>query len=206
MKKHLLLSAILGGVLALSIAPMANAATTASQTVNATLAALKSIVGKGTGLSGTIDPDTGIVTALAPSFTMTTNTNSALTLQLSATAPSTTTPQQALTNYAGHLGTYIVLANTTVPAVAAAITDITGGVLTSNANAIAFPFTPQATVAGQLTLGAWNAGGSYWPYTLTHKGNTDANNAIAGTALASSYDTNDEPGTYQATITMAFIP
>jgi len=206
MKKHLLLSAILGGMIALSVAPMANAATTASQTVSATLAALKSIVGKGTGLTGTIDPDTGIVTALAPSFTITTNTSSALTLQLSATAPSSTTPQQALTNYAGHLGTYIVLANITVPALAAAITDITAGTLASNANAIAFPFTPQATVAGQITIGTWNAPGNYWPYTLTHKGNTDANNAISGTALASSYTTDDEPGTYQATITMAFVP
>lgn len=205
MKKQLMLSLILGGLVAFSMASVANAATSATQTVNAGLAIKKSVVGKNTGLSGTIDPDLGSVTAMTPSFIVSTNSGSTLGLHLSATAPyNGATPEQALTS----TGTYIVLANITAGAQAtqAAIQDITGGTLSSNANAIAFPFTPQATVAGTITLGTWDNTGKFWPYTLTHKGDTDVNNGISGTALGGTYTTDDEPGTYQATVTLAFFP
>lgn len=207
MKKHLLLASLLTGVLILGAQTGTFAATSADQTVSATLAVQQTVTGKGTGLTGTITPEGGSLSALAPSFTITTNDSGSQTLYLTATAPYDGGNEQAITSYTGHLGTYIVLANTTTGKLAtqAAIQDITGGTLTSNANAIGYPLTPQATKTG-LTLGTWDGTNHRWPYTLAQAGNTDVDNAISGTPLASSYTTADQSGTYQATVTLGFAP
>ncbi len=208
MNKKLLLSVLAGCLMTLAQTTQVFAADSAPQTVTAQLGILKSVVGKGTGLGGTINPDTGVLSSLAPSFTVTTNYANSQILYMTATAPyGGTNPEQAFTKYTGHQGTYIVLANVSVGAQATqgAIQDITGGTLAGNANAIAYPFTPQPT-AGALTNQGFNSPQGAWAYTLAQAGDTSVDNGISGSPLASTYTTVDQPGNYQATVTLAFAP
>lgn len=203
MKKKLLLGLIISGFAVLNTQSQSLAATSANQLVSATLATKQSVVAKGTSTGGTIDPDTGVLSSLAPSFTASTNKAGAQTLYLTAVAPTSGGNQQAFASS----GTYLVLANITIVPAASSVTNITGGspVATSNPNAIAFPFTPQPTKTG-LTLGPWDGTNFRWPYTLAQKGDTDFDNSTSGTPLTNTYSTDDEPGTYQATVTLGFAP
>lgn len=87
MKKKLALGLILSGFAVLNTQSQSLAATYANQLVSATLATKQSIVAKGTSTGGTIDPDTGVLSSLAPSFTVSTNKASSQTLYLTATTP-----------------------------------------------------------------------------------------------------------------------
>lgn len=206
MKKKLIAMAALSAVIVGINAQTSFAATTASQTVTATLPIVKSVVGKNTGLTATIDGDTGALSvALAPSFTVTTNNSSSQTLYLTATAPYDGGNEQALAN---SNGLTIALANTQAGHLAtqAAIQDITGGspAQINNPNVIGYTFTPQSSVSG-LALGSWDGTNKRFPYTLTKRGSTSVDNSISTAAAANTYSAEyDDDGDYKATITLSF--
>ena len=209
MNKLKLLSAVLiSGALAISASQGAFAATTASQTVTGTLAAMKQVVTNGGNISAVIDPDTGTLSlAFTPGFTLTTNTNASEPLTLTSTCNTTTIAQNAFSGTGVVGATFITLTNNTVLPTIAAVTDAQSGAPTpaNNADAISYGVTPPTTIAGQLTY-TWDAVNIRWNAALTHKGNTNtALNIPAAAPKANTYSFDDDPGNYQATITLSFV-
>lgn len=204
MKKQLLLSTLLGAVMALGIAQGAHAATSATQTCTGTLGQMKQVVGNGTPLTATIDTNDGTLsTALVPAFTMTTNTSASTPLTLKATCNTTTVAQNA---FVGDGTTnYLVLTNNTVKPIAGAVDDakLATPTAANNGNVIAYSIGAPTFTSGQLAY-TWNAGGNYWDAALTHKGNTNTSLTTGTAPKTNTYSFDDEPGDYQATITMSF--
>lgn len=206
MKKKLIAIAALSAVIVGFNVQTSFAATTASQTVTATLPVIKSVTGKNIGLAANIDGDTGALSStLTPSFTIRTNTTSSQTLYLTALAPYSGGTEQAL---ATSNGLTIALANTdplNLPT-QAAIQNVTGGspVQANNSNVIGYNFIPQASTTG-LALGTWDGTNKRFPYTLTKRGTTSLDNTISTTAIANTYSTDyDNAGDYKATVTLSF--
>lgn len=208
-KRGTLLSTMLfASVLALSTCQGAHAALSASQTVSGTLALVQSVTTNGGTITSVIDPTTGnLNTTLNPGFTISTNSHASQAMTLKATLTDSTGP--GINALFGN-GTVdnIILANTAAGSIPlhTAITDIKSGSPTpaNNANAIAYQVTTPANIGGQLTY-TWNNGGQYWDATLTHSGNTNTAFVIpSGAAVANTYSTDDEVGTYQAIVTLSF--
>lgn len=209
MKKHLLLATLLlGGALLLCSAQVTYAATTASQTVTGTLAAMQQVVTNGGNITATIDPDTGTLSAaFTPGFTITTNTASSQPMTLTSTCNTTTVAQNAFFGNGSAGTTFIVLTNNTVLPTVAAVTDAKSGSPTpaNNADVIVYGITPPSTIAGQLVY-TWNNTNQNWDIALTHKGNTNTSVTVPAAApKASTYSFDDDPGNYQATITLSFV-
>lgn len=208
MKQRLLSALLFASVLALGTIKEVHAAISASQTVSGTLALVQSVTTNGGTLTSVIDPTTGnLNTTLNPGFTISTNTHASQAMTLKATL---TDQSGSGVNALFGNGTIdnIILANTAVGSIPlhTAITDITGGSPTpaNNANAIAYQVTTPANIGGQLTY-TWNNVGKYWDAALTHSGNTNTAFVIpAGPAVANTYSTDDEVGTYQAIVTLSF--
>jgi hypothetical protein len=205
MKNRILISMLLlASIMAIETSQSALAATTASQTLIATLAAMKKVSTNGGTINSTIDPDTGnLVTSFTPGFRIETNTTAAQTLDLSATCTGATV-QQAIYDRAGTR--YIVLANTTVVPTDLAIADCKAAtpVDTQNANAISYQVTEPTNIAGLAYV--WTAP-SKWVATLTKKGKTDTSLTVpSGVAAAGTYSGDDEVGSYVAVVTLAFNP
>lgn len=211
MNKKILLALVISVALVSANENKTFAATFADQLVQANLGTKQSVVAKGASVGGTITPDTGVLSSLAPSFTVSTNKKTDQTLYLTALTPygTGTATTQGFTNYTGQEGTYLVLANTDSGSEAdvSAITNIVAGTITTinNDNAIAFPFTPQGTKTG-ITAVTWDSGTPRWTYTLAQKGDTDFDNSTSGTPLTNTYTTGDEPGSYESTVTLSFAP
>jgi len=209
MNKLKLLSALLiSGALAISASQGAFAATTASQTVTGTLGAMKQVVTNGGNIAAVIDPDTGTLSlAFTPGFTLTTNTNAAEPLTLTATCNTTTLVQNAFSGDGNPGTTFISLTNNTILPTVAAVTDAKSAAPTpaNNADVIAYGVTPPTNIAGQLIY-TWDAVNIRWNASLSHKGSTNTALTIpAATPKANTYSFDDDPGNYQATITLSFV-
>lgn len=209
MKKMKLLSALLFvGAFALSASQGAHAATTASQTVTGTLDVCKQVITNGGNIASDIECDTGnLNTAFTPGFRLTTNTNSAQNLQLTALCNTTTIAQNAFfgTGVAG--ATFITLTNNTVLPTVASVTDAKSGAPTpaNNPDVIVYGVTPPSNIAGQLVY-TWDNPNQRWNAVLTHKGNTDTAVTVPAAApKANTYSFDDDPGSYQATITLSYV-
>lgn len=202
-KKIFLLSTLLG---ALIFSPTVFAATTASQTVTGTLGAMKQVVTNGGNVAATIDTDTGnLGTAFTPAFRITTNTNASQALRMTSSINYDGGTEYAIFDKSGVR--YIILTNNTVLPNNLTILDIRAGSPTpaNNPNAIAYPVTEPSDIGGQLTY-TWDYTNKYWDANLTHKGNTDTSLTIpAGAPMSGTYSADDEPGPYQATITLSFV-
>lgn len=203
-KKALLSALLLAGILGLSANVGALAATSASQTLTATLATMKKVTTNGGTINSTINPDDGnLQTAFSPGFRIETNTAANQTLDLSATCQGATT-QQAIYDRSGTR--YIILANTTVVPTDAAIADckVASPTEASNANAISYAVTEPTSIAG-LSY-AWTAP-SKWVATLSKKGKTDTSLTIpSALPYSGTYSGDDEAGSYVAVVTLAFNP
>lgn len=206
MKKKILTTLLLAGVITLGSAQMGFAATTATQTLTASLGTMKKVMTNGGTISSSIDTDTGnLVTTFSPGFRIQTNTNSALGLTLTSTCVGGST-QNAIYDRSGTR--YIILANATVPPTDAAIGDCKQATPTAaqNANAISYAVTEPSDIAGQLDY-TYNATNANWDVSLTHKGQTDTSLSIpAGAAATNTYSYDDEAGTYTAAVTLSFNP
>lgn len=206
--KKLLLSTLLGSVIAFGLSQGAFAATSASQTITGTLAAMKQVVTNGGNITATIDPDTGTLSAtFNPGFTITTNTNSAENMTLTALCNTTTIAQNAFSGTGAPGATFITLTNNTVLPTVAAVTDAQSGSPTpaSNADVITYGVTPPSNVVGQLVY-TWDAVNIRWNAVLTHKGNTNTLLTVPAAApKTNTFSFDDDPGSYQATVTLSFV-
>lgn len=204
MKRNIILSALI--LLAGLSGQNCIAATTASQTCTGTLGIMKQIITNGGGINSTIDVDTGaLVTSFSPAFRITTNTNSSQTLHLSSSMNYSGGSDYAIFDNSNIR--YIILTNNNILPDSGAILDIRAGSPTpaNNANAIAYQVTEPTNQAGKLTY-SWDYTNKYWTGTLTNKGNTDTALTIpAAGAVSGTYSSDDEPGNYQATITLSFV-
>ena len=206
-KKVLLSALLIAGIVGLNAQNGALAATSASQTLTATLGVLKQVTTNGGTIASTIDPETGnLQTSFTPGFRIRTNTASSQTLDLYATCAGATTPN--IQSFFEQGGTqYITLANTTVVPSDAEVADAQAAspVDTQNANVIAYAVTPPSDIPGDLVWGAF--GSNKWVATLTNKGNTDTSLTVpAGAARTNTYSGDDEAGSYVAVVTLGFNP
>lgn len=209
MKKIKLLSTLLfAGAFALGASQGAFAATSASQTCTGTLGTMKQVITNGGNIAATIDSDTGTLSAaFTPAFRITTNTNSSQSMLLSSTCNTSTVAQNAFFGDGDAGTTYIVLTNNTVLPTAAAVTDAkaTTPVPANNGNVIVYGLTPVSDVECDLDY-TWNNTNKNWDAALTNKGNTDTSLTVPAAAPKSlTYSYDDEPGSYQATITLSFV-
>ena len=160
----------------------------------------------GGNISATINPDTGALsTSFTPAFKLTTLSGSAKALTYSATCNTTTTAQNAIFNISTKK--YIILTNSTVLPPVSSVNNIKTGAPTaaSNPNAMAYIINDPPAIAGQLAV-SYNTTNKLWNLTLTHLGNTNTSITVpAATPLGNTYSFDDEPGAYQATITLSFI-
>lgn len=194
----LLLSAALMAGAGLS----ANAATTSSQTLSATLASFAIITPDPTAvLASSIDPSTGALSnAMTSKFDVT--LNAPQTLYVSASANSSTVAQNAFFKNSGN--TYVVLTQTTAQPTVAAITDAKAAtpVAANNANVIAYQVT------GVTLTGATTAPPTYNTTTNQYEiagqpGITVATTTISTTVVPATFSYADSSGIYQATVTLS---
>ncbi len=210
MKKRILLSTLLlASVIAIG-SQSAFAATSATQTITGTLAAMKQVITNGGTLTSVINPDTGnLTTALSPAFRITTNTSAAQNLDLTALCNTTTGNVTAFSDKGAPAGTkYIAVSNSTVLPLATAVADALSAAptATANPNVIAYGVTGPTDTAGQLAF-TWQTLTKKYTGNLTHKGNTDTTvNIPSGAAATNTYSFDDEVGSYLAAITLSFNP
>jgi hypothetical protein len=203
LKKFNLLIAL---IFALNYSSFVLAAQTDSQYFTAPLALTQNVTTNGGNITATINVSTGALSSsFTPGFTMNTNGGAAQSLTMTATANSQGGSQNAIFNIS--TTKYIILSNSTVSPPVSSFTDIKSGSPTAanNPNAIAYVINDPATVPARLTV-SYNILGKYWDLVLTHNGNTNTSITVpANTPLANTYSFDDEPGNYQATITLSFI-
>jgi len=212
MKKNMLLKTflIIGIVIiTASEATYAACSPTASQTVTGTLGPLKQVVTNGGNLAAVIAESGGALSVdLNPGFRVTTNisTSQAMYLKAECNAGGLVNALSG-TGVAGD--TFISLANQTVAATAAAVTDSQAAIPipANNANVIAYPVTPPTSQAGILVY-TWNPGLKRWDANLTHKGITNTALTVPAGSIPKNdtFSTADAEGTYQAIITLSFGP
>lgn len=194
-------------ILIFIFSPCVFSAQTNSQYFAAPLAPGDSVSANGGNITATIDISTGALSAaFAPGFTMNTN-NSGSSPQLNLTA--TATSQGGSQNAIFDVSTirYIILANSTVPPPVSSFTDIKTGSPTAanNPNAIAYTINDPTAVATRSTV-SYDSTGKFWVITLLKNGNTNTSITVpASTPFANTYSSDDEPGNYQAIITLSFI-
>ena len=193
----LLIPALLGTINA------SNAADTASQTLQCTLASYLDITPENAGAvtTTTITPDTGnLTTALVSKFKINLNTESQ-ELYLQGKTKSSGEDVNALFKQGDQ--TYIVFSNTTAgkEPTTAAIDDCksAGPTAINNANAIAYPIS-------SISLdndGSATYNESQNQYTVNVNGGTTIATTTTGTTpYANTYSFQDNAGTYQAIMTL----
>lgn len=207
-KRLLTTTLLLASVLAISSAQGAFAATSASQTCTGTLGTMKQVITNGGNIAATIDTDTGALNlAFTPAFRITTNTNSSQNLELTALCNTTTIAQNAFSGDGNPGTTFISLTNNTVLPTVADVVDAQSASPTASLNpdVITYGVTPPSNIAGELVY-TWDAVPKHWDAALTHKGNTDTSLTVPAAApKANTYSFDDDPGSYQATVTLSFV-
>lgn len=177
---------------------------TSSYYFTTSLAATKSVATNGGNITATINTDTGLLSAaLTPAFLITTNSSNTQTLTMSATATTTSGSTNAIFN----IGTsrYIVLTNNTIIPAIPSVNDIKSGTPTAvnNPNAIAYAINDPATATG-LTV-SYDSTNKNWQLSLKQRGQTQTSITIPiSTPLSNTFSTDDEAGSYKATITLSF--
>lgn len=160
----------------------------------------------GGSTSAAINVDTGVLGgSFAPAFRINTNVIDDQSLALTATATTQSGPQNAIFNVS--TTKYIILTNTNVLPPVNSLGNIKTGSPTpaSNPNAIAYVINDPVAVPGRLIVG-YNSIGKYWDMAVSENGNTDTSITVPGGApFTNTYSFHDEPGNYQATITLSFI-
>lgn len=184
----------------------ANAATSATQTLSATLGSYVDISPDNTAvLTGTIDPNTGNLNQnLTSKFNIRLNSNT--TLYLRATALSSTTTEQAFFKNGSNI--YVTLANTTNKPTVAAITNAKSATPddTQNANVIAYPITG-VTMSGTSASVTPNYNATTNQYEIAAlTGASGATTTISQTVVPNTYSYLDTAGTYQAVVTLTSSP
>lgn len=209
MKNKILLSTLLlVSVIAIGTSS-AFAATSATQTITGTLAAMKKIETNGGTLTSVIDTDTGTLnTAFSPGFKITTNTNAHQNLDLTALCNTTGGNVTAFSDKGAPAGSkYIAITNSGVLPAPADVTNALSAAptVTSNPNVIAYAVTPPTDTAGQLVF-TWQTTTKKYTGDLSHKGDTLTAIGASGGAATNTYSFDDEPGSYLAAITLSFNP
>jgi len=207
-KKLLLSALLLAGVLSLNAGQGAFAASTASQTVTGTLGQMKTVIANGGNIGSSINPDDGtLTTAFSPAFRLTTNSNAATPVRLTATCNTTTVAQNAFSGDGATGTTFLTLTNNTVLPIIAAVTDAQSASPTpaTNADVISYAITKPADVPSQLVY-TWDNTNKYYNASLTHKGNTDTSLTVpSALPKPNTYSFDDDAGSYQATVTLSFV-
>lgn len=209
MKKTLLLSALLGAVGAFGMQLGSFAATSANQTIHATLGAVKSVVvASDTQPSGgTIDGSTGALgSTIVPSFVVTANSAGAGTLHLygkAATFNCIAQPGGAATPI------YIALGNTSTAPTALAIADAISATPTigGNANCIAYTIADPVVTnihGTAFSFSAWDNSNHWWPATVSSAGQNHVANTVATGARSNTFGDDDSAGSYEAVIYLDF--
>lgn len=202
MQKHIFIIVL---ILYLINIPVSFASQSASYYFTANAPDTKAVAANGGNISAVIDPNTGSLSpAFTPAFTLTTNTGASQSLTMKAEANT----QGGLQNAIFNVGTvkYIILTNSNILPPISSLTDIKTGTPTasSNPNAIAYTINDPAGVSGDLTV-AYNSGNKNWNLTLKKNGVTPTSITVpSGTPFSNTYSTDDEPGSYQAVITLSF--
>lgn len=180
----------------------ANAATTSSQVLSATLAAFAIITPDPTAvLAANIDPSTGALSnAMTSKFNVT--LNAPQTLYVSASANSSTTPQTGFFQNAG--STYVVLTQTTAPPTVAAITDAKAAtpVAANNPNVIAYKVTGVTLTGASTGTPTYNNSSNQYEIAGL-PGITVATTTISTAVVPTTFSYNDSSGIYQATVTLS---
>ena len=186
-------------------APISFASQSASYYFAADAPPTKAVAANGGNINAVINVDTGALSAaFTPAFTLTTNTGSSQALTMKAEANTQGGLQNAVLD-AGAVK-YIILTNSNILPPVSSLTDIKTGSPTaaSNPNAIAYTINNPAAVSGRLTV-AYNSGNKNWDLVLFHNGTTNTSITVpSGTPFTNTYSTDDEPGSYQAIITLSF--
>lgn len=214
MTKIKLLSTLLfAGAFALNVhnGALAACSPTASQTVTGTLAQCKCVQTDGGNISANIDCDGVLSAAFVPAFQIKTNSASATNMYLEAKCNTLGgVLVNALSGTGATGGTFISLTNQTgasgIPT-AAAVLDAQAPVPVpvTNTNVIAFGVNAPTTQAGILVY-TWNAGTKRWDAVLTKKGTTNTALTVpAAAARPLTFSFDDEPGSYQAIVTLSFV-
>lgn len=206
-KKLFISTLLLTSIMSVSMFTMdAKAATSASQTVTATLGTTKSVQTNGGTIASTIDDDGNLLTSLTPAFLIITNTAASQNMTLTATA--NVSGGTTVNAFSGNGTTnYLTLTNNTVLPAAAAVTNAQSAspVVASNANVITYPMTIPTTTTGVISY-TWNSTSSLWNIALTNKGNLTQTYTIpTGAAKSGTYSGDDEAGAYKATLTLSFV-
>lgn len=208
MKNRILLSTLLLlSVIAIGTQSVL-AATTASQTITGTLGQRKQVVANGGNIAAIIDPDTGALSAaFTPAFRLTTNTNASQSVRMTSLCSATGGAQNAFFGDGNSTTTFIVLTNNTVLPTVADVNNAKGvtPVPANNPNVIVYAITKPADVPGDLVY-TWDNPNQYYNAALTNKGNTDTLLTVpASTPRTDTYSFDDEPGSYQADVTLSFV-
>ncbi len=203
MKNQKLAKLALASVLALGMIPAADAAETASQTLNAVLAAHINVTAYGGIVDAVIDPMTGALDqAFTPAFRIQNNVPATIYIQ----ATTTTEAGSVTAFFTDGTTQYVALSNTTAGQIptAAAYTSCTGATPdpTTNPNIIAYPIASIVLVrASSSTTPTYDATKSQY-YADVKNGNTVATTTTGQAARLETYSFDDTPGTYQAVVTM----
>lgn len=209
MKKQHLLSALLGIASVLSLQQGVFAATSANQTIHATLGAIKSVVvaGDTQPSGGNIDGSTGaLTTTIVPAFVVTSNASGTGTLHLyGKTAGVNGIAQPG----GGATPIYIALGNTTNVPTAADVANAISATPTvgSNANVIAYTIADPvvSNIHGTaFSFTAWDNTNHWWPATVSASGQNHVANTVATAARANTFTDDDTAGSYEAVIYLDF--
>lgn len=193
-------------ILASSFSTCAFGAQTTSQYFTGTLLVNNSVVFTGGSTTAAINVDTGVLNgSFSPSFRLNTNVIDDQSLALTVTANTQSGTQNAIFNVAANK--YVILTNSNVLPPVNSLTNIKTGSPTAanNPNAIAYAINDPVAVPGRLIVG-YNTIGKYWDMSVSQNGNTDTSITVPGGApFNNTYSFHDEPGNYQATVTLSFI-
>jgi len=202
MKKYVIYISL---ILFVMNAPISFAGQSASYYFTAAAPPTKAVAANGGNISAVINVDTGALsTAFTPAFTLNTNTGASQTLTMKAEANTQGGVQNAVFNVGAVK--YVILTNSNISPPISSLTNIKTGSPTasSNPNAIAYTINDPPAVSGSLTV-AYNSGNKNWDLILFHNGNTNTSITVpSGAPFTNTYSTDDEPGSYQAVITLSF--
>lgn len=206
MKRKILFSALLLGMILFNNQSESLAATTATQNITATLGTVKSVTATGTALTSGITELGATDTQMNPSFRITSNTPQDLTLKATVSTFEGNTPNVLFTQGGNY---YVAVGNTNSASQKPTDDAVTNNILSGsptadqNANIIAYQITPPTNVVGKITF-TYNAS-HYWDVAVVKNGTYNTNWIIpAGGALDQTYSGDDEAGPYVATYTMSF--
>lgn len=183
----------------------AQAATSATQTLQATLGSFVDITPDNTAvLSATIDTTTGnLSNTLVSKFDI--ELNGATTLYLRANADSSTTTEQAF--FENGSDVFVVLTNTVNKPTVAAITDAKSATpdALNNANVMAYNVTGVVLTGATTAAPTFNSTSSQYEIA-GEAGVSNAATTIATTVVPTTYSYLDTAGTYQAIVTLSSSP